>query len=552
MSTPIRHYLKSFWLLAVAFILIVGCDSDTTEPADDGDLTHATKITADETWCDDRLHIIDGDIVVENATLTICDGATVQFTENSRLIIGDNGALVTGADVADPKGVMITGSSPVPGYWNMLEIRSSARTGATFCYNTTFAYGGNLTSMVRVGVDAVFKGCSFTNSANSGVYVENSALPQFTDCVFENCGEEPIRTTIANAHSIKAGNTFTGNGKQYVLVEQGSLQRDALWMDLTVPYRVQGNANTIQTGTLTIAPGTEVQMDEAARIIIEKQAGLIADGTVEPILFTGATTLAGSWSSLEFRDDADHNACVLNNCTIEYGGASGNNAMVVGYGASFRMEQCTLRNSSGAGLYLNGAAQPTLNDNVITGCGTVPVDAYFQNIGRLNGGSYTGNASDFLQVRGGTITSATTFNRHDVPYRMIDDVNKTEALLTIASGAQLEFEDGRLLIDDGGAVVAIGRPLTITFSGASKIPGSWRYIEIRTEANSGACIFDKCKVEFSGSSRGAFFLGSNTTPTIKNCEITFSGSCGVFMGLNANPEMTGNVFSNNAGQDVCE
>jgi len=538
--------------LVVVLALIVGCDSDTTDPPVNDDLTHASKITADETWCDDRLHIIDGDIVVENAVLTICDGATVQFTENSRLIIGSNGALVSGTDAPTAKGVTFTGSSPVAGHWNMVEIRSGARQGATFCYNTTFAYGGTLTSMVRVGVDAVFKGCSFSHSANQGVYVEGAAHPQFLECVFKNCGEEPIRTTIANAHCLRAGNSFDGNAKQFILVEQGSLQEDATWLDLAVPYRVQGNANTIQGCTLTISAGAELQMDESSRIIIEKQAGLIADGTTEPILFTGASKVAGSWSSLEFRDDADHDMCVLNTCTFEFGGESSNNAMIVGYGANFRMENCTLRSSSGAGLYLNGDAQPTLNDNVITGCGTVPVDAYFQNIGRLYGGSYTGNTSDYLQVRGGTITSATTFSRHDVPYRMVDDVNKTESVLTIASGAQLEFEDGRLLVDDGGSVVAIGRPLTITFSGVSKTPGSWRYIEVRTEANSGACIFDKCKVEFSGSSLGAFLLGSNTTPTIKNCEIVFSGSCGVFKRQDANPVMSGNVFSNNAGQDVCE
>jgi len=549
LSTRSRIWRLVGWCCAI--IALAGCSEESTNPPDDGDQTHKTKITSNETWCDDRLHVVDGDIVVEGAVLTICDGAMVQFTENSRLIIGTNGALVCGQDVASPKGVSFNGTVGVPGHWNMLEIRSSARQGATFCYNTIFRNGGNLTSMVRVGVDAVFKGCEFSKSANQGVYVEGSAQPQFINCEFRECGGEPIRTSMANAHCLNSGNAFRLNSKQYILVEQGSLQMDATWLNHEVPYRVQGNANTIQGGTLTIDPGVTIQMDEDARIIIEKSGGLVADGSAESILVTGATPAPGWWSSFEFRDDADHDNCRMEGCSFEYGGTSTYNATIVGTGARFKMRNCQIRKSSRAGLYLNAAAEPTLEGNTITECGMAPVHAYFQNIGRLKGGSYSGNANDYLEVEGGTITTATTFAKHDVPYRLVDDVNSVKAALTITSGATLEFQNGRILIDDGGSVSAVGLPFTITFTGVDKVPGSWRYIEIRKGANSGATVFEKCKVEFAGSSQGAFFLVSDCSPTIRNCLISFSGSCGVYKGQNATPNMSGNQFQNNAGQDVC-
>jgi len=337
-----------------------------------------------------------------------------------------------------------------------------------------------------------------------------------------------------------------------LIIHDKNITADETWCKDNL-HRVEG-VIVVKNAIITICAGTTVEFAEDARIIFEDNGGIVADGTQDTIYFTGTSKIAGWWHGFEFRDDANHSSCVFNHCVFEYGTSTLHGALIEGLGANFTINNSLIRRSAKLGIYLNANARPKINNTQITENGTMPVSCFFQNLPSFMGGTYTGNTNDYFEVDNGTITENAIIEKHDVPYRMTDDVNAVNnATLTIKPGVRFEFDAlGRFLVEKGGGIITDGTGDPIVFTSVTKAKGSWRYIEIRDDANDAACIFDNCIVEYSGQNKGAFFLTSECNPTIKNTTISNSASCGIFTGNNAMPIMSNNTFMNNDGDDICD
>ena len=106
---------------------------------------HVTDITADETWAAVGTHVVTGYLRIRNgATLTIADGATVQFDSAAGLQVGDTALGEVGSLVmlGTPGSIHLTANtgSPVPGFWRGLEIQKTS--GPQTWRNVDIEYAG--------------------------------------------------------------------------------------------------------------------------------------------------------------------------------------------------------------------------------------------------------------------------------------------------------------------------------------------------------------------------------------------------------------------------
>jgi YVTN family beta-propeller protein len=106
---------------------------------------HVTDITADETWAAAGTHVVTGYLRIRNgATLTIADGATVQFDSAAGLQVGDAALGEAGSLVmlGTPGSIHLTANtgSPVPGFWRGLEVQKAS--GPQTWRNVDIEYAG--------------------------------------------------------------------------------------------------------------------------------------------------------------------------------------------------------------------------------------------------------------------------------------------------------------------------------------------------------------------------------------------------------------------------
>jgi hypothetical protein len=552
-----QNFTLSYKIVSIIFIFslfMISCSDDEIVTPIVDDAVHSAAIRQDETWCADKIHYVEGAISIRDAVLTICEGAIVKFKQGAGIVISTNAGLIVGGDTFESLPVLMTGEESTPGFWDILDFRSDAREATSRFNNTTIEYGGSRGSMILVSNDVVFRRSVIKSSGSTGLKVMKPGVPTLDSVLISLCGGVPIESQFSNTSFITPSTSFLGNTLSYVnlLTTGGYITQDVTWNLIPIPYKINGNVNIIESGTLTIEAGNNILMGDNVRVIIEDLGGLKAIGTQsDPITFSGSTPQPGFWDTFEFRDDANHADCIFDNCVIEHGGNS--YYMIRCAGSNLTIQNSIIRNSGTVGVIFDQNSNPTFSNNTVTGCLDAPIIAAFNNVGNITGGSYTGNTNDYIRVTGGKIITATNFEDLDVPYRLVGTINYiTTSTLTVESGTTIELDDGvRILIEEDGGLMANGSAGEILFTGATKTKGFWNTIEIRADANSGSCVFDGCKFEYGGSIQGTFEL-RGCSPTIKNSTIQFSGACGIYKNKPANPTMINNTYFNNVGDDVCE
>ena len=168
----------------------------------------------------------------------------------------------------------------------------------------------------------------------------------------------------------------------------GTITQDTTWTLAGSPYIVT-NVVTVRssnpngpTVTLTIEPGVEVRFwyysgEMITGLYIGDGGGeggdfyygaLFAQGTEEsPIIFTSneVSPFPGYWEGIQFRGETVESS-IMEHCVVEYGGGVyATNWNVYCYHASPTIRNCTIRLSSGDGIYLIDSSA-TIEGNNIT------------------------------------------------------------------------------------------------------------------------------------------------------------------------------------------
>jgi hypothetical protein len=302
----------------------------------------------------------------------------------------------------------------------------------------------------------------------------------------------------------------TDNSKPEELPCEWKADRNLTDRNAAVDYVI--NCKLEVTGKLTIQPGVTIAFGKDAGLLFVEKGILVAKGTKEkPIVFTGSTNTKGSWLGIQLETDQDNH---LSYVTVTSGGskafdsndARGN--VIVSNNGRLTLENSTLSNSADYGLNVpDDSAKITLKSNTYTN-NKNPIALHGNHLSMLDSASnYKGNTEDFVRVSAGEIPKSTTWNKINVPYRVVQPNVQTPHItigkgvtLTIQAGVSLQFSKGTGISVEDGSIKAEGSDKEpIRFLGSENKAGHWKGIAI----NGGQSNLFKY-VEIAHAGGGAF------------------------------------------------
>ena len=147
----------------------------------------------------------------------------------------------------------------------------------------------------------------------------------------------------------------------YTVIEDSAVISTGTWFADNSPYLVQGRAIVPEGQTLTIEPGTLIQLytgsvATAGSLVVD--GTIIAEGTItDTIVFTryGNT---GNWITLNL--GFDDSLSSVSYCKLEYGCGIGM------YRSSVTIENCLFENNISDVITCSGDSEPIINNNIIT------------------------------------------------------------------------------------------------------------------------------------------------------------------------------------------
>jgi hypothetical protein len=308
---------------------------------------------------------------------------------------------------------------------------------------------------------------------------------------------------------------------------------------------------SISHAVLRIKPGTTVQFERGAAISVNDGAGLIVDGTEQPIIFSTTIAEKGAWKYIYFADQAVDDSCQLINCQIEYGGGDSLlRAVIYCANASPAITGCTISNCASSGVTLIGDCRGIkFHDNTISSCDFVPVQTYASNVSSIGNNSYRDNGLNQIRIIEGSVTINDSWQNPSVPYRLADGLRIKTATLTVSPAVELLFEDDEAaIISNGGCLQAVGTlSERIIFTGSDI--GCWKGIYFNASANDVNSKLIHCLVENGGQdgNQPANIVLENASPEISNCLIRQSIGYGVYIsGRIKQGKLNNNTITNNA------
>jgi parallel beta-helix repeat protein len=304
---------------------------------------------------------VDGRYWITDAVLTIKPGVTIEMGEGTDLQ-ARTAAGILALGTSDSV-ITLTGVVAQKGYWHYVGFNADAVNADCHLNYCVIEYGGDIDgddngdALLQIHNNAVVENCIIRESSAYGVRLHPEAHPTFVGNTVTANAKAPVIAVTDNANSLQLGSgSFGGNDEDYILIETYTdLARNATWLNLGIPYRLDGFHVVGVNKTLTIAPGTTIEMAAGATLRIDTGAGLIADGTNDTITFTASTKQAGWWNDIEFVDNINSANCQLKNCIIEYGGQGDSEEyglIAVGAYSAPTITGCLIRESLQSGIVL--------------------------------------------------------------------------------------------------------------------------------------------------------------------------------------------------------
>lgn len=335
-------------LLMCAGISLVSCENTEEEITS----SEITEITGNMTLSGNKEYLVNQNVYLDNAELTIEPGCTIKFGPDGMLTVGytANAAIIANGTAEKP---IVFKNANAGSNWKGLRFYrySTSRNVLKYC---TFDKAGrndyhNACIAVYNCEITMFK-CTIENSSSYGIYCEeNGGFENFDSNLVRNCASHPLRIDAGKIMGIGNGNSFVseGNFGIEVLGQYLDSGNEILWEKQSLPYFVEGNIEVSNNSEWTIEAGTVFKMKSNSSITIGSydNGGFTARGTIDqPIVFTSAAASPshGSWDGIHF------NAYTMGNSTMEfceilYGGYNDYSGNITFYGSE-NHEKVTIRN----------------------------------------------------------------------------------------------------------------------------------------------------------------------------------------------------------------
>ncbi len=318
------------------------------------------NIRQNTTWFQQSISIpllFEHGLNIQNARLTLTDGLELQYRENQSLIVENGGALH-----ADGALASINFSGFGGQYWNGIIFKETANSSDSHLINCTVENGGQ--DAYSPGNISLFEtapeiiGCRLKNSYRFGAYLKGRIAPaNFSGNYFSN---NLIGAISLSANSLAELNPQTFEQPENTRIElrggqfEEPISSDIEWTKLGIPYQINDKIR-IEFATLTIEHGVTLIMLEHSGFQINREGGLVADGSSSLITIKADVPNPGFWDYIYFSPNANQSNCKLINCKIQYGGGDPNfPGMIYCDNSEPVIRNCFIEHSKTWGIYLNG------------------------------------------------------------------------------------------------------------------------------------------------------------------------------------------------------
>lgn len=555
-------FLYTIFGIAVSTLIFTmsGCEVDTlVETPKIEKIPHDTRITKNEKWEATQVHLVTDELIIENATLTIEPGATIQFANNAGLKVINGGGIIAKGTSDSP--IIFTGTESSKGHWKAISFNAGCDSSQCKLIHTVVEYGGagdSLSAEIMCeNASPTISHCHIRSSASNGVFLVGANGPnEFSYNTITLNEQAPILIAAALVSNVDESCDFSGNGMDAIRIYgDGYIQSNTNWPKFNVPYRIAEDLR-VKNSILTISPGVKMQFEAGTGLEVMEGGGLWSEGTVTDLItFTGVAAQKGYWEGVSLFDGAKDDVCRLANCVFEYGGGNPQrSSLIYCEYASPDIYSCNILNSIGYGIVFVGNSHPSIfSDNTISQNEKAPIRLPAEQVSIISQGDYFGNADNYIEVLGGNITSNCLWQNPGISYRLIGSINIINNTLTLLPGIKIEMEaDVSINVKMGGALRADGTSDQIIFTGSVARPGYWKYIHFNGDCNDVSCFLNACLISYGGGDEGwpACIYCENSSPTITNCRVENSASWGMYLSGDSSPDYTGTTFSGNFRGDI--
>ena len=268
-------------------------------------------------------------------------------------------------------------------------------------------------------------------------------------------------------------------------IEEGD---DLTWsgtVNVTDSIRIRG-------GDLRLAPGARLVMCSGCSITVGwngNSGSLISAGTdAEPVTIVGAEESEGYWDAIYVNDSADSTTS-FSHTEMRHGGAEEGGTLRID--KTISLQNVSFLENKALALAISDAGLKGDSSMIsVTSTSGYPVNLEPDAIASFpSDGSFAGNETDMVRVKGGGLVVGGLMRALDVPYLFEGTITMREVELEIEAGAELIFaSDAELVVGWNGntsELKAIGtNDDPITFRGEEDEVGFWGEIRVTGSAKS--------------------------------------------------------------------
>ncbi|MBN1610444.1 MAG: hypothetical protein JW940_27695 [Polyangiaceae bacterium] len=456
------------------------------------EVTDATVVeddlNEDVTWSG-VVHVTRSVKIVSGATLTLEPGTQVIMADSALLDVGWNGNTATLiADGTEEAPIKFCGERDLAGFWAGVRIGDNV-SAATVFRNVLLSDAGAAETALSLGADVQIDNLQVRNSGSDGVRARDFVAGGERLSVTGAKGVAVLLTSSDAMTEFPVGGVFEDNTDNVVSFDLTGISEDTTFHALPIPYRQEKDIRVTGSAHLVFEAGVDYQFEAGTGFEFGwngAAASVALNGTSEaPIVLRGATEQSGYWKGLIFRDNVATSS-LLSHVNLRHAGSGGDPALLIQ--SAILLSDVSLDvNDTGVRIDEQGL-DPDSSDLSITGTDGVPLVVSPDALVTLpQGGDYTGNDVDEIEVQGGDYTVSGTVPNLDVPYRVMSTINaRSGAKMTLAAGTQWLMEaDSALTFANGTTFIAQGTEAApIRFEGADQVAGSWKGITLAAEVTS--------------------------------------------------------------------
>jgi len=357
-----------------------GVNSDYTGNTENNILVYPDAINGEAIWTANNIpyKLMSDDVLDVIEEWTVEAGVEIVVEADGGIGVTGEGSMALNGTESAP--IIIRGEEAAKGYWrgvhvgtnsikNELNYAQISDAGSEYVY----WYSYILTTLLAHEGALKINNSTFSNGAGYGITMYNDAtVSEFSNNRITTHDEEAMyihSNRIGNLDGL--GSDYSGNDKDFILVDGVSIDDDFTWTKTNVPYLIDGDVIDINAG-VEIEAGTQIVFKENTGLGVIGDGSLDVQGTSsDKVEMRGQNDIADFWLGILYDTNSSNNRMTH----VDIDGAGAGYVYWWGYAdaninvteGSLVVEDCQISRSGGWGIYIHDGATCDMDNNTFAG-----------------------------------------------------------------------------------------------------------------------------------------------------------------------------------------